>query len=173
MIDHLTRQHGSALAASDVAGIEHVFSSFSSSWPHALVCDERRQARRDAVSELPGPANWPMTGRATSAEYGQRGDFQDPQGHRARQPHCADRERFRRPKALRWSASTGGHGATVTAFYTSNVEQCLFQNAVWGDFARNVATLPQDEASTFIRSCFNTCARRLDRSVSLLDSIRS
>jgi hypothetical protein len=32
------------------------------------------------------------------------------------------------------------------------VEQYLFQDLIWQDFYRNVATLPLDETSTFIRS---------------------
>jgi hypothetical protein len=49
------------------------------------------------------------------------------------------------------------HGATVTAFYLSNVEQYLFQgngnqNGGWTNFYDNVAALPLDESSTFIRS---------------------
>ena len=60
---------------------------------------------------------------------------------------------FAGPKALR---AVGRylkvHGATVSAFYVSNVEQYLFQGGIFGDFYRNVATLPLDERSTFIRS---------------------
>ena len=44
------------------------------------------------------------------------------------------------------------HGATVTAFYTSNVEQYLFQDNGWRRFYANVATLPMDSTSQFIRS---------------------
>jgi hypothetical protein len=50
------------------------------------------------------------------------------------------------------------HGATVTAFYLSNVERYLFQstgvnqNGGWTNFYNNVATLPLDSSSTFIRS---------------------
>lgn len=45
------------------------------------------------------------------------------------------------------------HGATVSAFYTSNVEQYLFQSdEAWKRFFGNVATLPLDSHSTFIRS---------------------
>jgi hypothetical protein len=43
-------------------------------------------------------------------------------------------------------------GGTVTAFYVSNVEQYLFQDNLFDHFARNVATLPVDDTSTFIRS---------------------
>ena len=44
--------------------------------------------------------------------------------------------------------------ARVTTFYTSNVEQYLFQNYLWREFYDNVAQLPLDETSTFIRSEF-------------------
>ncbi len=48
------------------------------------------------------------------------------------------------------------HEATVTVFYTSNVEQYLFQEAyAWRKFLANVATLPIDGRSTFIRSISN------------------
>ncbi len=46
--------------------------------------------------------------------------------------------------------------ATVTAFYTSNVEQYLFrQNDDWKKFFSNVGTLPLNATSTFIRAVFN------------------
>jgi hypothetical protein len=48
------------------------------------------------------------------------------------------------------------HGATVTAFYTSNVEQYLFREPyAWRKFLQNVATFPFDAKSTFIRSISN------------------
>jgi hypothetical protein len=46
------------------------------------------------------------------------------------------------------------NSATVTAFYTSNVEQYLFQSDDWKKFFTNVGTLPLDTASTFIRAVF-------------------
>ena len=49
------------------------------------------------------------------------------------------------------------YGAILTSFYLSNVEQYLFQgngnrNGGWTTFYDNVATLPLDASSTFIRS---------------------
>ncbi|PYS52759.1 MAG: hypothetical protein DMG13_15020 [Acidobacteria bacterium] len=45
------------------------------------------------------------------------------------------------------------HGASVTAFYTSNVEQYLFQQGDdWRHFYQNAAALPIDSSSAFIRS---------------------
>ena len=47
------------------------------------------------------------------------------------------------------------HGAVVTTFYTSNVEQYLFQSDAWRRFLENVATIPIDGRSTLIRTYFN------------------
>jgi hypothetical protein len=44
------------------------------------------------------------------------------------------------------------HGAVVSAFYLSNVEQYLQQDGTWGAFCANVASMPLDARSTFIRS---------------------
>ena len=43
-------------------------------------------------------------------------------------------------------------GSTVAAFYLSNVEQYLGQQGIWDAFCANVATLPLDAESRFIRS---------------------
>ena len=42
--------------------------------------------------------------------------------------------------------------AIVSAFYLSNVEQYLNMDGLWATFCSNVATLPLDESSRFIRS---------------------
>lgn len=60
---------------------------------------------------------------------------------------------FTGPKALRGVGRyVRDRGATVTAFYTSNVEFYLYQDGTWGTFCRNVASLPLDATSTFIRA---------------------
>ena len=60
---------------------------------------------------------------------------------------------FGGPKAIRAIGRyLKAHGATVAAFYLSNVEQYLVQDGIWDAFCRNVATLPLDASSTFIRS---------------------
>jgi hypothetical protein len=60
---------------------------------------------------------------------------------------------FAGPKALRAVAGfLREHETKVSAFYTSNVEQYLFQYGISADFYENVALLPRDSASTFIRS---------------------
>jgi hypothetical protein len=47
------------------------------------------------------------------------------------------------------------HGGTVNYFYTSNVEQYLFQNDAFKRYYSSVATLPLSENSTFIRAYFD------------------
>jgi hypothetical protein len=44
------------------------------------------------------------------------------------------------------------HDAIVTAFYLSNVEQYLSQDGIWNNFCANVATMPLDASSQFIRT---------------------
>jgi hypothetical protein len=59
---------------------------------------------------------------------------------------------FAGPKALRAiGAWLKARGATVGVFYVSNVEQYLEQSRVWPAFCANVATLPLDSSSIFIR----------------------
>ncbi len=63
---------------------------------------------------------------------------------------------FAGPKAIRSVADyLRAHNATVTAIYTSNVEQYLFQQGDnWSRYYNNVALLPIDASTTFIRSYF-------------------
>jgi len=59
---------------------------------------------------------------------------------------------FGGPKAIRAiGAYLQKQGGTVSAFYLSNVEQYLFQDGKQRAFYDNVATLPLNEASVFIR----------------------
>ena len=47
-------------------------------------------------------------------------------------------------------------GATVSAFYVSNVEEYLRQDGTWPRFCANVAALPRADGSSFIRAVRNT-----------------
>jgi hypothetical protein len=60
---------------------------------------------------------------------------------------------FGGPKTLRAIGKyVRDHGTTIGAFYLSNVEQYLRQDNIWGNFCANVASMPLDDQSTFIRS---------------------
>ena len=59
---------------------------------------------------------------------------------------------FAGPKAIRTVARyLRDHQATVSAFYLSNVEMYLLASPQWKSFCANVAALPVDQSSTFIR----------------------
>ncbi len=61
---------------------------------------------------------------------------------------------FSGPKALRAVGKyLKGYNSTVAAFYLSNVEQYL--GGAWSTFCTNVASLPLDDKSTFIRASRN------------------
>jgi hypothetical protein len=62
-------------------------------------------------------------------------------------------------------------GATVSVFYLSNVEEYLRRDGTWQDFCANVAHLPLDGTSTFIRSVRNPSGTALDGLQSELGSM--
>ena len=83
---------------------------------------------------------------------------------------------FMGPKAIKavaaWVRERAG---VVGTFYTSNVEQYLFQSSTWGNFYENVAALPVDSHSLFIRSVPNSNvmpAQPGARAASMLCSIK-
>ena len=88
---------------------------------------------------------------------------------------------FAGDKALRSVARyLNDHGAAVSVFYTSNVEFYLFQTEDWKKFFNNVAELPMNPDSVFIRAYFNNNgglfpnppgSSAMPRSVTLLDSM--
>jgi hypothetical protein len=59
---------------------------------------------------------------------------------------------FAGPKAIRSVGKyTKDHHGTVSAFYLSNVEMYILPSPQWKNFCTNVASLPIDESSMFIR----------------------
>jgi hypothetical protein len=68
-------------------------------------------------------------------------------------------------------------GLTVSAFYVSNVEQYLLENNVWSKWVKNIAALPTDENSLFIRAYLDQGKKhprekKGHRTASLLQKIR-
>lgn len=60
---------------------------------------------------------------------------------------------FAGPKTVRAVGSwLRERSAKVSVYYLSNVEQYLFGDRIWNDFIENVATMPLDSTSRFIRS---------------------
>lgn len=155
--EKLTKDRGFAMADSDSKYLEYVYSSFYGGGPQInynypngggggfgrgnMPTYASLQAATDSAGR-----NWAYL--ATEANYRWLKDFES---KNLLVPIVGD---FAGPKAIRAVAQyLKDHHAVVGAFYTSNVEQYLFQGADnWKRYYTNVATLPLDSASTFIRS---------------------
>jgi hypothetical protein len=155
--DHLTSQHGFALSKDDLEGIAFVFTSFFLGGPDISYNFGQGSGRNRG---MPSFADLMV---ATDAEGLNRG-FLGGEQHYAvvRQMHLRNLivpviGDFAGPKALRAVGQyLRSHGAVVSAIYTSNVEQYLFRDQhKWRQYYENVATLPLDSMSTFVRAVFN------------------
>jgi len=165
-------KHGFKLEDADVRGIETIFSRFFASGPFLTYSSSPMGGRR-----YPSFAELQVATDAAGAAHAYLANENNYRVVRALEqnnlivPLVAN---FAGPKTLRaigdWVRE---RGSKVTTFYASNVEQYLFQDGIWGQFAENMAALPTDETSTFIRSCFNTCINSNinSRVVMLLDSM--
>jgi hypothetical protein len=156
IVARLVVDHRFPLTPEDLATIESVYSAFCSQGPQIRYATARPFSGRwfPSYAEL-------MTGQdsdgepdsylATEQQFQILRDYE--RGNRV-VPIVGD---FSGSRALR---SIGGylreHGATVALFYTSNVEQYLFQTDAWRRFLDNVGALPLDENSIVLRSLFNT-----------------
>ncbi len=156
--DHLVKAHKFALTQEDIGGLEYVYSAFYKAGPElnysfsgaAFGGGFRFPTYSTLMTETDGQGEH----RSYLATEENFRILIDMEKRNAIVPLTGD---FAGPKALR---SVGrylkSHDATVTAIYTSNVEQYLFQSDVnWRKYYANVATLPIDAKTTFIRSISN------------------
>jgi len=140
--NHLTRTHGFPLLADDLTGIDAVYTTFY--WSGFAVRASPTYAELMTATDASGAARSYLA----SDEHFQF--LKDLQTRNLVVPVVGD---FGGPKAIRAvGAYLKSVGATVAAFYLSNVEQYLSQDGKWDAFCRSVATLPLDGGSTFIRS---------------------
>jgi hypothetical protein len=151
----LERHHGFSLTRADVGGIDKIYRAFYRAGP-----DIRYSFGRGSGSQ-PFPTYQDLM-TADDGQGVQRGylaseeiyqTLRDLEERNLVVPIVGD---FGGPKALR---SVGRyldlHRATVSVFYTSNVEQYLFRDDAWSRFYSNVGAMPTDARSTFIRAFFN------------------
>jgi len=150
---HLTGTHKLPLSADDLAGIGRVYRTFYWYGPAMTY---------SANTSLAQPAARGTTYRDLMTQGDGNGQGPSYLGSEDKFLFLKDLERrnlivpvvgdFAGPKALRAvGAYIRDHGATVTAFYLSNVEQYLRRANSWPAFCSNVATFPIDDASVFIR----------------------
>lgn len=180
---HLVDGHRFALDADDVAGIGYVLQAFFVDGP-SLTYSFGRGMRGYGMRGMPTYGELMV---ATDADGVARG-YLASEAHFAILKELEQRNLvvpvvgdFAGEKALRSvGAYLAAHDATVSAIYTSNVEQYLFQGEVaWRRYYANVATLPLDERSTFVRAVFNYGGYREPglprgpRSVTMLSPVRA
>ena len=140
--DQLTRTHGLPLVAADLDGIEYAYRAF-----YSRGFAIRYQPTYDDLMVQTDGAGVSRSYLASEASFA---FLKDLQSRNLVVPVVGD---FGGPKAIRSiGAYLKAHDATVAAFYLSNVEQYFYQDGKWNAFCRNVAALPLDSSSTFIRS---------------------
>ncbi len=175
VINRLTNIHGFQFEPNDASTIEYIYHAFFSAGPEIRY-------------SFPSQYGW-----RRFPSYAELMLETDRQG--VNHSYIASEENFRFLKQMeeqnrivplvgdfagdktlrRLGAYLSGNGATVAAFYTSNVEYYLFQNEDWRKFFKNVGALPLDADSTFIRAYFNN--QRLQtqfgiRPITLLDNMQ-
>ena len=143
LIDHLTKTHGFGLAANnDLAGLEAVYQTFY--WSGFAVRASPTYADLMTATDAQG------VNRSYLASEGNFAVLKDLETRNLVVPVVGD---FGGPKAIRAvGAYLKSLGGQVSAFYLSNVEDYLAQDGKMDAFCRNVASLPLDPSSTFIRS---------------------
>jgi hypothetical protein len=154
VIDHLKTSRKFPLTEDDVRTIEHVYRMFFRYGPDISYAPMGSSGLSPYPSyeELMMETDGQGVNRAYLATDENYQIVRDMQRKNLIVPIVGD---FAGGKALRAVGSyVRERGGRVTTFYTSNVEQYLFQNNVWEAYYANVATLPLDATSTFIRAYF-------------------
>jgi hypothetical protein len=155
IFDRLSKHHGFPLYPQDRQAIEYVYRAFYNGGPDVRYSFPRQFGGR----WFPSYAELMTETDSTGMNHSYMASDQNYQALREMErnnlivPVTGD---FGGGKAIRAVGQyVKDHRATVTFFYTSNVEQYLFQSDAWQKFFGNVAALPFDENSTFIRAFFN------------------
>ena len=150
IIDRLTRTHSLRLRPGDLDGIKYVYRNFRQFGP-AINYTSSINGRSGSASYASLMVTTDRTG-AERSYLASEDSFTFVKNMETRNlivPIVGD---FAGPKALRAVGSfLKDRGVTVTAFYVSNVEDYLRGNGVWPKFCANVAALPLDSDSFFIR----------------------
>ena len=156
IVERLTSVHHFPLSDEDLGSMRHVFEAFREAGPD-ISYSYRLGAPPSATewlvtfAQLQSLANAEGVNMAFLATEENYRWLRTYQSKNLVVPVVAD---FAGPKAIRAVGEyLKGRDAVVTAFYTSNVEQYLF-NGYGGEqrFYHNVTSLPLDSTSTFIRS---------------------
>jgi hypothetical protein len=153
--DHLTKTRGLPLLPEDLEGIDYVYRHFHRFGPDITYNSSSGggfggRGSPTTYATLMTATDGNGVARSYLASEALYGVLKDLHGRNLIVPVVGN---FAGPKAIRAvGAYLKERGATVTAFYLSNVEQYLSQDGVWQQFCNNVAALPLTAESTFIYS---------------------
>ena len=156
LLGHLTKTHLIPLGQTDLDGVSQVYRAFY--WYGPSITSSAR-TNLSAMSR-PGTSTgtyWAMMTQTDGS--GQPLSYLTSEEKFAVLKDLESRNlivpvvgNFSGPKALRAVGTyVRDRGATVSAFYLSNVEAYLEREGSWGAFCANVATFPLTDASVFIR----------------------
>jgi hypothetical protein len=154
ILDNLTKTHGFVLAPDDPQGIEYVYQNFQTYGPGLTYWMSGRGGGfgRNSPSYADLMLSTDEAGQARSYLATEE-NFTVLKELESRNLLVPVVGNFAGPKAIRAVGSfLKERHATVAAFYLSNVEQYLNMDGLWATFCANVATLPLDNSSRFIRS---------------------
>jgi len=153
IFNHLTKTHSLPLSQDDKDGLAAVYKAFywygpsmnySANVGLSLAPNNRGVTYADLMSQEAGGVGFSYLASEEKFRF-----LKDLERRNMLVPVVGN---FSGPKALRAvGAYLKEKGAVVSAFYLSNVEMYLRRAGTWGDFCANVATMPLDENSVFIR----------------------
>ena len=153
VLSHLTATHGFRLAPADSTGIDYIYrNAFFAEGPELgySLTNRGRLGNTPSYADLMAMRDSTGQPRSFLATEENFTFLKDLQTKNLVVPVVGN---FGGPKALRAIGKyLRDKGATVTAFYVSNVEQYLRQDGLWTAFCENVKSLPLDARSTFVRS---------------------
>jgi hypothetical protein len=167
IIDHLQTKHGFPLSAGDLDGIQWAYSNYFRFGPAISYNSSNTLSAPEIVGRVPVGNRGNGGGGASYADLmmvtddaGKERNYlandenfmvvKNLQTKNLLVPVVGD---FGGPKAIREVGKyLKGAGAMVSAFYLSNVEQYLSTDGKMPAFLANVASLPIDPSSRFIRS---------------------
>ena len=149
---HLTKRHRFPLSTDDLQGIVNVYHAFYWYGPSIMYSSTGGFGGRymPTYADLVAATDGDGEARGFLSTEENFAAIKDLESKNLLVPVVGN---FAGPKALREVGNyLKEHGATVSAFYLSNVEQYLNRDGVWRTFCANAARLPLDEASIFIRA---------------------
>ena len=152
--DLLVKQHGFGLSPVDLSGVEYVYTAFSKFGQNLQYSSTGSGfgggGRQPSYADLMSATDADSVPRSYLANEENFRFLKDLEAKNLVVPLVGN---FAGPKAIRAVGQyLNDKGATVSAFYLSNVEMYLLQDGLMAAFCRNVSTLPLDDSSTFIRS---------------------